>query len=151
MNYQGIRAVFESPLLSVFGTQVPPVPVYFDNVLNDRSDSVDEYVTVNIQFGITNEPTLVNSVDHARGAIVIRAFSPKGKGPARNQALLTLAVTALETINATPKPSSGIYARTGSISGPDFGLATREQESRRAFTPFFVGRVETSFQATVLS
>lgn len=151
MNYQAIRAVFESPLLSVFGSQVPAIPVYFDNVLNDRSDSVDEYVTVNIQFGITNEPTLTNSVDYARGAIVVRVFSPKGKGPGRNQQLLTLAVTALETINATPKPNVGVYARTGSITGPDFGVGSRDQESRRAFTPFFVGRVETSFQATVLS
>jgi hypothetical protein len=151
MNYQAIRAVFESPLLATFGSQTPAIPVYFDNVLNDKSDSVDEYITVNIQFGVTNEPTLVNSVDYARGAIIIRAFSPKGKGPGRNQQLLSLAVSALETINATPKPSSGVYGRTGTITGPDFGLGGRDQESRRAFMPFFVGRVETSFQATVLS
>lgn len=151
MNYQAIRAIFESPLLTVFNTQSPPIPVFFDNVINDRTDSIDEYVTVNIQFGITNEPTLVNSVDHVRGAIVIRVFTPKGKGPARNQQLITLAVNTLETINATPKPPTGVYARTGQITGPTFGTGSADQESRRAFIPFFVSRIETGFQATVLS
>lgn len=151
MNYQAIRAVFESPLLTTFGAQVPAIPVYFDNVTNSSVDSVDEYVTVNIQFGITNEPTLTNSVDYARGIIVVRVHTPKNKGPARNQQLITLAVNALETINATPKPSTGVYARTGTIDGPNFGVGTSDQESRRAFTPFFIGRIETSFQATVLS
>jgi hypothetical protein len=151
MNYQAIRAVFESPLLSTFGAQVPPIPVYFDNITNSGSDSVDEYVTVNIQFGVTNEPTLTTSVDNARGIVVIRVFTPKGKGPGRNQQLVTLAVNALETINAAPKPATGVYARTGSIDGPSFGVGSSDQESRRAFTPFFISRVETDFQATVLS
>lgn len=151
MNYQAIRAAFEAPLLATFGAQVPAIPVYFDNVTNSFVDSVDEYVTVNIQFGITNEPTLTNSVDHARGVIVVRIHTAKNKGPARNQQLVSLAVDALETINATPKPSTGVYARTGTIDGPSFGVGTSDQESRRAFTPFFISRVETSFQATVLS
>jgi len=151
VNYQAIRAVFESPLLTVFGSQVPAIPVYFDNVINDRSDSVDEYITINVRFGITNEPTLTSSVDNARGVIVIRVFTAKGKGPARNQQLTTLAVNTLETINATPKPSTGVYARTGVITGPAFGVGTPDQESRRAFTPFFIGRIEAGFQATVLS
>lgn len=150
MNYQAIRAVFESPLLTTFNSQVPAIPVFFDNVLNDRTDSIDEYVTVNIQFGITNEPTLVNSVDYARGALVVRVFTSKGKGPARNQQLITLAVNALETINATPKPATGVYARTGPITGPSFGTGSADQESRRAFTPFFMSRIETGFQAIVL-
>jgi hypothetical protein len=151
MNYQAIRAVFEAPLLTVYGTQVPAIPVFFDNVSNSSVDSIDEYITVNIQFGITNEPTLTNSVDYARGVVVIRVHTPKNKGPARNQQLMSLAVNAIETINATPKPSTGVYARTGKIDGPSFGIGSTDQESRRAFTPFFIGRVETSFQATVLA
>ena len=151
MNYQAIRAVFEAPLLAAFNGQTPAIPVFFDNVVNDRVDAISEYVTVNIQFGITNEPTLVNSVDHARGAIVVRVYTAKAKGPARNQELITLAVNALETINAAPKATSGVYARTGQITGPSFGVDSRDQESRRAFTPFFIGRIETGFQATVLS
>lgn len=150
MNYQAIRAVFEAPLLTTFGNQNPPIPVYFDNVTNTYADAVDEFVTVNIQFGITNEPTLINSVDHARGIIVIRVHTPKGKGPGRNQQLVTLAVNALETINATPKPNTGVYGRTGSIDGPSFGVEGSSQETRRAFTPFFISRIETDFQATVL-
>lgn len=151
MNYQAIRAVFETPLLAAFGAQSPAIPVYFDNVSNSAVDSVDEYVTVNIQFGITNEPTLTSSIDYARGIVVVRVHTPKNKGPARNQQLITLAVNALETINATPKPATGVYGRTGTIDGPSFGVGSPDQESRRAFTPFFISRIETSFQATVLS
>lgn len=150
MNYQAIRAAFEAPLSAAFTALSPAVPIFFDNATNTKVDSVDEFVHVNLQFGITNEATLTNSVDHARGVIVIRIYTPKDKGPARNQTLITTAVNVFETINATPKPATGVYARTGAITGPDFGLQTTDQQSRRSFTPFFVGRVETPFQATIL-
>lgn len=150
MNYQAIRARFEAPIAAAFAALSPAVPVYFDNTSNIAVDSVDEYVHVNLQFGITNEPVLISSVDHARGVIVIRIYTPKDKGPARNQTLVTTAVNVFEAINDTPKPSTGVYARLGAITGPDFGLQTTDQQSRRSFTPFFVGRIEAGFQATVL-
>lgn len=143
MNYQAIRAVFEQPLLTVFNAQVPPIPVYFDNITAVPPDAPSEYVTVNVTFGETNEPTLINSVDNARGALVIRVYCPKGKGPGRCQQLVTLAVNTLEIINATGKPSTGVYARTGTITGPTF--------SSTETSPHFMGRIETGWSATVLT
>ena len=143
MNYQAIRAAVENPLLSAFGALVPAVPVYFDNITAVPPNTTTEYVRVNVTFGITNEPTLTSSVDNARGAIVIRVFTEKGRGPARNQTLLTTAVSALETLNNTAKTISGVFFRVGEISGPTFS-ATEE-------APHFVGRIDTSYVATVLS
>jgi len=143
MNYQAIRAAAENPLLSAFGALVPPVPVFFDNITAVPANTTTEYVRVNITFGITNEPTLTSSVDHARGALVIRIFTEKGRGPARNQTLLTTAVDVLETLNNTAKPSTGTFMRLGEINGPTFSAVET--------APHFVGRIDTSWVATVLS
>jgi len=142
MNYQAIRAAVENPLLSSFGALSPAVPVFFDNITAAPANSTTEYVRVNVTFGITNEPTLTSSVDNARGAIIIRIFTEKGKGPARNQVLLNTAVNVLETINNSTKGTSGVYFRVGEINGPTFS-ATDE-------APHFVGRIDTSYVATVL-
>jgi hypothetical protein len=155
MNYQAVRSVFETPLLTAYNNLSPAVPVYFDNVMNDGADSAEEFVHVNIQFGLTTELTLTNNPDRIRGVIVIRTYTPKGRGPARNQTLIDVATTTLQTINNTAKPASGVYVRTGSIDGPsfspDFGGTTPDQQSRRAFTPFFISRIEAGFQAQVIS
>jgi hypothetical protein len=155
MNYQAVRAIFEAPLLTAYNNLTPPVPVYFDNVMNDDADSAEEFVHVNIQFGLTTELTLSGNPDRIRGVVVIRTYTPKDRGPARNQTLVNVATTALQTINATPKPATGVYARTGSIEGPsfspNFGGTTPDQQSRRAFTPFFISRIEAGFQAQILS
>jgi hypothetical protein len=133
----------ESPLLTAFNNLVPPVPVYFDNITAVPPNTTTEYVRVNITFGLTNEPTLTSSVDNARGALVIRIFTEKGRGPARNQQLVTTAVNALETINDTAKTTTGVYVKLGEINGPTFS-ATEE-------SPHFMGRIDTGYTATVLS
>jgi len=143
MNYQAIRASIENPLLAAFGAMVPAVPVFFDNITAVPANTTTEYVRVNITFGITNEPTLTSSVDNARGALIIRIFTEKGRGPARNQTLLTTAVNVLETLNSTAKPATGTFMRIGEINGPTFS-STEE-------SPHFVGRIDTSWVATVLS
>lgn len=143
MNYQAIRAALENPLLEAFGNLTPPVPVYFDNITAAPANSTTEFVRINITFGITNQPTLSTSVDNARGALIIRIFTEKGKGPARNQTLITTAVNVLETLNSTAKTSSGVYMRTGEINGPTFS-STEE-------SPLFMGRIDTNWIATVLS
>lgn len=143
MNYQALRASIENPLLTAFGALVPAVPVYFDNITAAPPNTTTEYVRVNITFGITNEPTLTNSVDNARGALIIRIFTEKGRGPARNQTLLTTAVNVIETLNSTAKPGTGTFMRLGEINGPTFS-STDE-------APHFVGRVDTNWIATVLS
>jgi hypothetical protein len=155
MNYQRIRAVIEQPLLAAYSAQTPAVPVYFDNVFNYDADAVDEFVHVNLQFGVTTEPALTANHAYVRGVVVVRVHTAKGQGAARNQELTALAFAALETLNAAPKSSTGVYVRTGAIEGPAFSPAfggnTPDQQSRRAFTPFFISRLETSFQATVLA
>ena len=83
MNYQAIRASMENPLLTAFNNLVPAVPVYFDNITAVPPNTTTEYVRINITFGITNEPTLTSSVDNARGALVIRIFTEKGRGLGR--------------------------------------------------------------------
>jgi hypothetical protein len=143
MNYQAIRAAVENPLLTAFNSLVPAVPVYFDNITAVPANTTTEYVRVNVTFGITNEPTLISSVDNARGAIVIRIFTEKGRGPARNQILLTTAVSVLEALNNTAKTTSGVFFRVGEITGPTFSAVED--------SPHFVGRIETSYVATVLS
>jgi hypothetical protein len=143
MNYQAIRAAVENPLLTAFNSLVPPVPVYFDNITAAPPNATTEFVRVNVTFGLTNEPTLTSSVDNARGAIVIRIFTEKGRGPARNQTLLTTAVNVLETLNNTAKTAAGVYFRVGEINGPTF--------SSTEDSPLFMGRIDTSYVATVLS
>ena len=143
MNYQAIRAAVEGPLLTAFNNLVPAVPVYFDNITAVPANSTTEYVRVNVTFGITNQPTLTSSVDNARGAVVIRIFTEKGRGPARNQQLLTTAVNVLETLNNSTKSTSGVYFKVGEINGPTFSATEN--------APHFVGRIDTSYVATVLA
>ena len=142
MNYQAIRAAIENPLLTAFNSLSPAVPVFFDNVTAAPKNITTEYVRVNVTFGITNEATLTGSVDNARGAVVIRVFSEKGQGPARNQTLLTTATGVLETLNSTAKTDSGVFFRVGDIDGPTFSADEK--------SPHFMGRIQTGFRATVL-
>jgi len=143
MKYQAIRASMENPLLTAFNNLVPAVPVYFDNITAVPPNTTTEYVRINITFGITNEPTLTSSVDNARGALIIRVFTEKGRGPARNQELLTTAVNVLEAINETAKTTTGVFVKLGEINGPSFS-ATED-------SPHFVGRIDTGYIATVLT
>ena len=142
MNYQAIRAAVENPILTAFTNLSPAVPVFFDNITAAPLSSVTEYVRINVTFGDTNEPTLTSSIDTARGAIIISLFTEKGKGPARNQTLITTAVNVLETLNNTAKTNSGVFLRIGTISGPDF--------STTETPPLFEGRIDTSYIATDL-
>lgn len=144
MNYQGIRAAVESPLLAAFGSLSPAVPVFFDNITAVPPNTTTEYVRVNVTFGLTNEPTLVSSVDNARGAIVVRVFTEKGQGPARNQTLVTTAVGVLEVLNGTAKTavSGDVYFRVGEINGPTFSAVDA--------APHFVGQIDAGYVATVL-
>ena len=143
MNYQAIRAAVENPMLTAFSGLSPSVPVFFDNITAAPLSSVTEYVRINVTFGETSEATLTSTVDTARGAIIIAVFTEKGKGPARNQTLVTTAVNVLETLNNTAKSNTGVFFRVGNISGPSFSTIETP--------PLFEGRIDTSYVATVLS
>lgn len=154
MNYQAIRATFEAPLIAAYNGLNPSIPVYCDNVINYDGDAVDEFVHVNFQFGLTTEQALTTNHKYVRGIIVVRIHTQKGQGPGRNQALAATAYNVLDTLNNTAKTSSGVYVRMGSIDGPTFSPTfagtVPDQQSRRAFTPYFISRIKAGFQATII-
>lgn len=141
MNYQSIRAKLEGPLLTVYNSEAPPVPVYFDNITFVPPDPPKEYVRVNVTFGMMSECALTNELDFARGAIIIRCFAAKSNGPARCQQLISLAKDVIDTINSTPKTADTTYVRVKNITGPTF---TSMEDN-----PHFIGRIEAGWQATV--
>lgn len=140
MNYQSIRAKIEAPLLTAYNSQVPPIPVYFDNITAVPPDSPKEYVRVNITFGLTTEVTLQDSLDYARGALIIRCFAPKNSGPARCQQMIALAKEVIDALNSTKKTSDSTYVRVGRITGPSF-------QAPENF-PHFMGRIDAGWQAS---
>lgn len=140
MNYQSIRAKIEAPLLTAYNSQVPPIPVYFDNITAVPPDSPKEYVRVNITFGLTTEATLQGSLDYARGALIIRCFAPKNSGPARCQQMIALAKEVVDALNSTKKTSGSTYVRVGRITGPSF-------QAPENF-PHFMGRIDAGWQAS---
>ena len=147
MNYQSVRTAIETPFQTNYGALTPAIPIFFDNFYNVLADSVDEFINVNIQFGLTTETALTSSHNHIRGIIVVRVCTEKNKGPARNQTLATTAFTTLNTLDNTTKSTSGVYLRMGQIDGPSFTTVEGGQESRKGLYPFFMSRIETNFQA----
>ena len=143
MNYQQIRAAVEQPLLTAFNDLSPSVPVFFDNITAVPANTTTEYVRVNVTFGLTNEQALTSNFDYVRGSLVIRVFTEKGKGPARNQTLLSTAMQTLETVQSAAKTSSGVFFNIGQINGPSFVVDEA--------SPMFMGRIDAGYKATVLS
>jgi hypothetical protein len=139
MRYQEVRAAVEAPIQTAFGALSPAVPVFFDNITAAPANTTTEYVKVSIEFGLTTEQTLEGNLDRIRGSIVIRVYTEKGKGPARNQTLINEAVTTLLSLSASTRAATGIYLRPGAINGPT--LSTTED------APHLVGRIDTGFIA----
>lgn len=141
MNYQAIRAKIEGPLLTAYNSQIPAIPVYFDNITAVPPDPPSEYVRVNLMFGVMSECTLENSLDYARGAIVVRCYGAKGKGPARVQELISIAVNVINQINAARKNSTDTYVRIKEISGPVFPPTEN--------LAHFIARIDAGWEAQV--
>ena len=141
MNYQSIRAKIEAPLLTTYNSQVPAIPVYFDNVTAVPPDPPSEYVRIYVGFGLTTAPTLSNTLDQARGILIVRCYAPKSAGPARCQEMIQLAKQVIDTVNSTAKTTTLTYVRIGAITGPSF-------QSPDDF-PHFVGRIDAGWQASV--
>ena len=139
MRYQTIRAAVESPIQTAFGTLSPAVPVFFDNITATPENSTTEYIKVSLSFGLTTEQGLTTNFDRIRGSIVIRVYTEKGKGPARNQTLVDTAVTTLLGLSASTRAATGIYLRPGVVNGPTF--STTEQ------SPHMMGRIDAGFIA----
>ncbi len=139
MRYQAVRAAVESPLQTAFGALSPAVPVFFDNITAAPENSTTEYIKVSLSFGLTTEQGLTANLDRIRGSIVVRVYTEKGKGPARNQTLVDTAVTTLLTLSASTRAATGIYLRPGVVNGPTF--STTEQ------SPHMMGRIDAGFIA----
>lgn len=139
MRYQTIRAAVESPLQTAFGALSPAVPVFFDNITAAPENSTTEYIKVSLSFGLTTEQGLTTNFDRIRGSIVVRVYTEKGKGPARNQTLIDTAVTTLLSLSASTRAATGIYLRPGVVNGPTF--STTEQ------SPHMMGRIDAGFIA----
>lgn len=142
MNYQSIRAAYETPIATACAALSPAVPVFFDNLAASTLTSTSEYVMVNISFGLTTETALKADFDYVRGSIVCRIHTPKGKGSTRNQTIINAITGAFQTLNATPRAAgAGVYARVGQISGPTFDAPVD--------LPHYIGRFSCGFTATV--
>lgn len=139
MRFQQIRAAVEGPIQTAFGALSPAVPVFFDNITASPANATTEYVTMNVTFGLMTEQTLQDDLDRFRGSIVIRVYTEKGKGPARNQTLLNTAITSLRGLTASTRDDSGIYFRPGQINGPSFSTSET--------SPHLVGQIDAPFTA----
>lgn len=142
MNYQAICAALETPLNNAFAALSPPVKIFFDNLIVTPPDPPGEYVMVNITFGLTSETALEQSLDRARGAIIIRIFVRKGNGARRARQLAETASCALRALGATKKPASGVFVRVHDFSGPAFYMDEEQ--------PHFMARLTASWDATNL-
>jgi hypothetical protein len=148
-DYQKIRAAIEAPLLVAFNNQVPPVPVYFDNVTAVPPDSPDEYIRVNLTFGLTQQLAITQTLSHPRGALVIRCFAAKGGGPARCQELISIAADVVSGLARTTRANSKVFVRTGIITGPSFyeNMGNSVEPSMSNDYVHFMGKISTSWHA----
>ena len=140
MNYQSIRAKIEGPLLTAYNSQVPSIPVYFDNITFVPPAPPDEYVRVNLTFGLITENALEQCLDRARGALIIRCFAAKNKGPARCQEMLAISKTVIDEINSNRKTATDTYVRIKDINGPKFPSVDN--------LPHFLGRFDAGWEAS---
>lgn len=140
MNYQAIRARFESPLIAAYGALTPAVPVYVDNQPLVDVSALTEYVLLRLSFGTTTEPTISSSLDLARGSLVVECYSAKGVGPGRGQTLITTAVNTLTALNETQGTAvNNVRGSVGAVVGPSF-FALEGQ-------PHYLTRISVPFQA----
>jgi hypothetical protein len=140
MNYQAICAALEAPLNNAFIALTPPVKVFFDNLIVMPPDPPGEYVMVNITFGLTSESTLTNSLDRARGAIIVRIFTEKGRGGRRARQLAGVASQIFSILGATKRPATGTFVRVHDVSGPNFYMDEAQ--------PHFMARLSATWDAT---
>jgi hypothetical protein len=141
MNYQAVRAKLEMPILSAFNSQLPEIPVYFDNIVAVPPSTPKEYVSVNIMFGLITKPSITGSFDYVRGSIIVRCYAEPAKGAARCQEMIALAKDVLDRITAQPKKEIGVHLKVSNMTGPMF--FPNEEKTH------FVARLDAGWQATV--
>lgn len=143
MNFQSIAAAIEMPIYAALANENPPIKVFFDNVIPVAPDAPEEYVKVNIDFGGISESALNNTLQKARGAIVIRIYTKKDVGALRARQLSGLIQSTLCRMSASEKQAVGVIVRIRDIIGPMF-YQTQDE-------PQFMARIEATWHAANIS
>ena len=140
MSFQAVRAVFETPVINALAGLTTPVPCYVDNQGFSEAEMLEEYATVNLQFGATTSKTLRVNLEELRGSLVVECFTPKNSGPARAQQMITPVMQALNDINnCCGANESGATGFVGDMTGPSF-VALDD-------APFYMVRLSVAFSA----
>ena len=140
MTFQAVRAVFEVPVINALAALTPAVPCYVDNQLFTTPDAVEEYGTVDLQFGTTTSRTLTGNNEDLRGSLVVECFTAKNSGPARAQEIITPVMKALNGLNSCKGYAQfGAVGWVGDMTGPAF-LALEDQ-------PFYMVRLSVAVSA----
>ena len=140
MTFQAVRAVFEKPVIDALAALSDSVPCYVDNQTFSEAEMLEEYATVNLQFGQTTSRALSGNSEDLRGSLVIECFTAKNTGPARAQQMITPVMKALNDLNScNGYEATGAVGWVGDMTGPAFFALTD--------TPFYVVRLSVSVSA----
>lgn len=121
MSFQAVRAVFEVPIMNAFGALTKPVPCYVDNQAFSEAEMLEEYATINLQFGQTTSRTLTGNSENLRGSLVVECYTAKNTGPARAQEVITPVMQALNDLNSCEGyEATGAVGWVGDMTGPAF-------------------------------
>jgi hypothetical protein len=143
MNYQSICAALEIPFNNAFKALSPSVKIFFDNITPVSPDPPDEYIRINITFGLVTESTLDCSLDRARGAIIARIYTRKNAGGLRSRQLASVAKSVFDGLASTKKTTNGVFVRLQDMAGPTFSVNEKQ--------PHFMARIEATWHATQIS
>ena len=142
MSFIKCRELFEKPVAKALADLATPVTLYYDNQLFTDDDAGSEYATISINWGPVTEDALNSVYEHLRGTIVVRAFCPKGRGPARCEEVMMAMVKALNEISLCTLPNDGVaFGRTRNMNGPSFSALDED--------PYFGGQADCAFVAKV--
>lgn len=143
MNFQSICAAIEIPIYKAFSDQSPETRLFFDNVIPVSPDPPSEYAVISISLGSTSEATLNGYIDRARGAIVMKIYTPKNEGGLRSRQLAAIARSSLSSMNSVNKADHGVTIRVHNIDGPSFSQGVQ--------LPHFIARIEATWHATSIN
>ena len=140
MSFQAVRAVFEAPVIAALAGLSTPVPCYVDNQAFAEAEMLQEYATVNLQFGQVTSKVLTGNLERLRGSLVVECYTDKNTGPARAQEMITPVMKALNELNScSGYKTTGAVGWVGDMTGPAF-FALDE-------SPFYMVRLSVAVTA----
>ena len=140
MSFQAVRAVFEEPVITALAGLSTPVPCYVDNQAFAEAEMLQEYATVNLQFGQVTSKVLTGNLERLQGSLVVECYTDKNTGPARAQEMITPVMIALNNLNSCKGyEATGAVGWVGDMVGPAF-FALDE-------SPFYMVRLSVAVTA----